>query len=81
MLDQMTLRHHLASRTFPQLHEKLDAWLAKPENFGLKSDVSGPLFGDVEQAVGFWIRPGSLTNDQRLWLAEYTRAWNRLADE
>ena len=81
MIDQMTLRHHLASRTFPQLHEKLNAWLAKPENSGLRTQRTGPLFGDVEQVVGFPIPPGSLTSDQRLWLAEYTRAWQRLADQ
>ena len=78
--DQMTIRHHLASRTFPQLHAKLNFWLAKPENASIKTERTGPLFGDVEQAVGFSIPPGSLTGDQRLWLGEFTRAWRRLAD-
>jgi hypothetical protein len=81
MIDQMAVRHHLASRTFPQLHAKLNAWLSKPENSGLKTERTGPLFGDVEQAVGFSIPPGSLTSNQRLWLGEYTRAWQRLANE
>jgi hypothetical protein len=81
MIDQMRIRRHLASRTFPQLHEKLNAWLAKPENSSLKTERTGPLFGDVEQAVGFSIPPGSLTSDQRLWLSEFTHAWRRLADQ
>jgi len=81
MIDQMTVRHHLASRTFPQLREKLNLWLAKPENAHLRTERTGPLFGDVEQVVGFPIPPGSLTSDQRMWLAEFTRAWNRLGDQ
>jgi hypothetical protein len=81
MTEQMNLRHYLASRTFPQLHAKLNAWLAKPENAHLKVEQSGPLFGDAEQAVRFAIGPGTLTDDQRLWLGEYARAWHRLADQ
>jgi hypothetical protein len=81
MIDQMAVRHHLASRTFPQLREKLKAWLSKPENADLKTERTGPLLGDVEQAVGFSIPPGSLTNDQRIWLGEFTRAWQRLVDQ
>lgn len=82
MIDQMTVRHHLASRTFPQLHDKLNAWLAKPENASLKDlKQDGGLWGDVERACGLRLAPGSLTSDQRIWLGEYTRAWHRLADE
>jgi hypothetical protein len=77
----MALRRHLASRTFPQLREKFAAWIADPTNAHLKTERTGPLFGDVEQVCGFPIQPGSLTGDQRLWLAEFTRAWQRLADQ
>ena len=76
MIDQIAVRHHLASRTFPQLHEKLNSWLAKPENANLKTKRAGPLLGDVEQAVGFSIPPGSLPSSQRtLCWAEYARAY------